>query len=631
MPLTALVGLLLTATAWRVVHAWERGLLDRRFGERVGEQVVLLDREIDNSTDVLLALRSFWAGNPTVDADAFRAFVADPLKNFPALVAVEWVQRVRSLEREAFERRERPDGKGPCRILETSPEHQLVRASARDEYFPVTFVAPGDETESRRTYGFDHAARPERRTAIDEARRGGCLAAAGPTEFVRVGPEADGSGRTPPAFVCYLPIFAGGSVPEPDERDSKLLGCAAALIDVDSLFTHAATAMRLDTITMRVYVDEGFGSGGRKLLVWKDDDDGLGDDFDRIREVEGCDEHRFAYGGREFTVLSLPTSAYVDATVFVWPWLALGLGLAGTAGATLMVHRIVGERGRAGREMRQFWRMTSEMLCVLDQDGRLRTLNPAWTALLGLSDAQLIGARLAELVHPEDRVATENALRHLVQGITSVTFEARLRSGDAEWHWIRWNAAPSEDRTMIHAAASDVSSERTTIEELERRASIDSLTGVLSRRALFERLTSEFERARRYGSPLAVAVLDLDHFKLVNDRHGHVMGDALLRRLGQLLKKSVRTSDAAGRFGGDEFILVLPESDLAAAKQTAERVQELLEKEGSVALPDGRLLRLQASLGVSELTADVTDVAMLVARADASLYRAKRAGRNRIR
>jgi diguanylate cyclase (GGDEF)-like protein/PAS domain S-box-containing protein len=631
VPLTALVGLLLTAATWRVVHAWERGLLDRRFGERVGEQVVLLDREIDDSTDILLALRSFWAGSPSVEPDEFRAFVADHLKNYPAIVAVEWLQRVRSLEREAFERRERPDGKGRCEILESSHDHKLVRAPPRDEYFPVTYISPVDERESGRTFGVDHAARPDRRAAIDEARRTGRLEAAGPTEFVRVGEPPAAGGRTPRALVCYLPVYAGGSVPEAAERDAKLLGCAAALIDLDRLLADAAKSMRLDAITMRVYVDEGLGSGGRKILVWKDDDDGLLDEYDAIRALEGVDVHHFGYGGRDFTVLSLPTAVFVDETVFVWPWLALVVGLAATAGATLLVHRIVGERGRAGREMRQFWRMTSEMLCVMDEDGRLRTINPAWTALLGLAEKQLVGARLAELVHPEDRVTTENALRDLVQGVTAVTFEARMRAGDAEWHWIRWNAAPAEDRSAIHAAASDVSGERTTIEELERKASIDSLTGVLSRRALFDRLASEFERARRYGSPLAVAVLDLDHFKMVNDRHGHVMGDALLRRLGQLLKKSVRTSDAAGRFGGDEFILVLPESDLAGARQTAERVLELMEKEGTVALPDGRMLRLRASLGVSELTPDVTDVAMLVARADASLYRAKRAGRNRIR
>jgi diguanylate cyclase (GGDEF)-like protein/PAS domain S-box-containing protein len=288
------------------------------------------------------------------------------------------------------------------------------------------------------------------------------------------------------------------------------------------------------------------------------------------------------------------------------------------------------ERGRLSREIRQFWKMTSEMLCVMDTEGHLRRVNPAWTALLGRSESDLIGVSLPELVHPEDRADSESALHHLSQGVTSVTFEARLRSGDAEWHWLRWNAAPSDDRKVVHSVASDVTNERSTIEQLEERASIDSLTGVLTRRALFDKLSAEFERARRYGSTLSVCVLDLDHFKQVNDRHGHVMGDALLRRLGQLLKKSLRTADCAGRFGGDEFVMVLPECDYDAAKQTAERLLVLLEDEGHVALPDGKSLKLKASLGVAGLSADITDVAMLVARADASLYRAKRAGRSRV-
>lgn len=633
VPLTALVGLGLTAATWRIVHAWERGLLNLRFGERVAEQFLKLDREIDDATDVLDALRSLWASSRAIDAEEFRAFVDDSLKSYPEVVALEWLQRVRALEREVFERRDRPDGHGLYAILETSPDQKLVKAAPRDEYFPITYVVPTDDApESGRSFGLDHAARPERRTAIDEARRTGHLASIGPVDFVRVGEAARTTGKAPRALICYLPIFAGGTVPATTaERDQKLLGCAAALIDVDDLFANAARAMRLDTISMRVFVDDGFGAGGRKLFLWKSEEDGLRDEYAAIRAVDGVDEHRFSFGGRTFTSLSVPTSAFVDEAVFVWPWFALAVGLAATAAATLLVQHVVGDRGRAGREMRQFWRMTSEMLCVMDQDGRLRTVNPAWTAMLGISQAHLVGARLAEIVHPEDRVITENALRHLVQGVTAVTFEARVRSGDSEWHWIRWNAAPSEDRTAIHAAASDVSGERRTIEDLEERASTDSLTGVLTRRALFDRLASEFERARRYGSPLSVAVLDLDHFKEVNDRHGHVMGDALLRRLGQLLKKSLRTSDAAGRFGGDEFVLVLPESDFASAKQTAERLLELMEKEGAVALPDGKTLELRASLGVSELTPEVTDVAMLVARADASLYRAKRSGRNQIR
>src|SRR6185369_5431142 len=402
------------------------------------------------------------------------------------------------------------------------------------------------------------------------------------------------------------------------ERDARLLGCVVELVDVEELFVSAARSMRLDTIALRVYVDEAFGAGGKRTFAWKSLDDGLDDDYDAVARSRAFDEHRLVFGSRCFRILARPNDQFASSAVVVPPWFAVLAALGFTGAATYLVYKLGSERGRLSREIRQFWKMTSEMLCVMDTEGHLRRVNPAWTALLGRSESDLIGTSLPELVHPEDRADSESALHHLSQGVTSVTFEARLRSGDAEWHWLRWNAAPSDDRKVVHAVASDVTNERSTIEQLEERASIDSLTGVLTRRALFDKLSAEFERARRYGSTLSVCVLDLDHFKQVNDRHGHVMGDALLRRLGQLLKKSLRTADCAGRFGGDEFVMVLPECDYDAGKQTAERLLVLLEDEGHVALPDGKSLKLKASLGVAELSADITDVAMLVARADAS-------------
>jgi diguanylate cyclase (GGDEF)-like protein/PAS domain S-box-containing protein len=632
VPITVALGLAMTGVVWKIVREWERQQLNVLLGDKVAEQVQKLDRETDDATDILLALRAHFAGGVPIGAESFGLFTSEHLHSFPEVVAVAWLQRVRALERDAFEERVRPDGAGRFEIVEASQAHELVRASRRDQYFPITFVTPiGTPAKNERSFGLDHSATPERFAAIDEACRTGRMIVAGPTHYVAF---AEGSAAPAPGsrtFVCYLPIFAGGGVPPVEaDRDARLLGCVAELIDVEEIFAAAARAMRLDTMSLRVYVDEGFGAGGKRSFVWKSCDDELDDDYDAVLRAGAVDEHRLVFGSRCFRVLARPNQEFASSAVVVPPWFAVLACLGLTAAATFFVYKVGSERGRLSHEIRQFWKLTSEMLCVMDGEGHLRRVNPAWTALLGRSEGDLIESRLSDLVHPEDRADTESALHHLAQGVTSVTFEARLRSGDAEWHWLRWNAAPSDDRRALHAVASDVTGERTTIEQLEERASIDSLTGVLTRRALFDRLSAEFERARRYGSPLSVCVLDLDHFKQINDRHGHVMGDALLRRLGQLLKKSLRNADCAGRFGGDEFVMVLPECDYDAAKQTAERLLELLAREGAVALPDGKSLKLKASLGVTELSTDITDVAMLVARADASLYRAKRTGRNRV-
>jgi diguanylate cyclase (GGDEF)-like protein/PAS domain S-box-containing protein len=632
VPLTLAIGLGVTGVVWKIVREWESQQLNVLLGDKVAEQVQKLDRETDDATDILLALRAHFAGTGAFDADNFGVFATEHLHSFPEVVAVGWLQRVRALERDEFEARVRPDNAGRYEILESNEAHELVRANRRDQYFPVTFVTPiGAPARNERSFGFDHGAIPERLAAIEEACRTGRMVVVGPTSYVAF---AEGAAATTPgarAFVCYLPVFAGGGVPAIEaERDARLLGCVVELVDVQELFDSAARAMRLDTIALRVYVDEAFGAGGKRTFAWKSLDDGLDDDYDAVARSRAFDEHRLVFGSRCFRILARPNDQFASSAVVVPPWFAVLAALGFTGAATYLVYKLGSERGRLSHEIRQFWKMTSEMLCVMDTEGHLRRVNPAWTALLGRSESDLIGTSLPELVHPEDRADSESALHHLSQGVTSVTFEARLRSGDAEWHWLRWNAAPSDDRKVVHAVASDVTNERSTIEQLEERASIDSLTGVLTRRALFDKLSAEFERARRYGSTLSVCVLDLDHFKQVNDRHGHVMGDALLRRLGQLLKKSLRTADCAGRFGGDEFVMVLPECDYDAAKQTAERLLVLLDLEGHVALPDGKSLKLKASLGVAELSADITDVAMLVARADASLYRAKRAGRNRV-
>jgi len=632
VPLTLAIGLGVTGVVWKIVREWESQQLNVLLGDKVAEQVQKLDRETDDATDILLALRAHFAGTGAFDADNFGVFASEHLHSFPEVVAVGWLQRVRALERDEFEARVRPDNAGRFEILEANAAHELVRADRRDQYFPVTFVTPiGAPARNERSFGFDHGAIPERLAAIEEACRTGRMVVVGPTSYVAF---AEGAAATTPgarAFVCYLPVFAGGGVPAIEaERDARLLGCVVELVDVEELFVSAARSMRFDTIALCVYVDEAFGAGGKRTFAWKSLDDGLDDDYDAVARSRAFDEHRLVFGSRCFRILARPNDQFASSAVVVPPWFAVLAALGFTGAATYLVYKLGSERGRLSREIRQFWKMTSEMLCVMDTEGHLRRVNPAWTALLGRSESDLIGTSLPELVHPEDRADSESALHHLSQGVTSVTFEARLRSGDAEWHWLRWNAAPSDDRKVVHAVASDVTNERSTIEQLEERASIDSLTGVLTRRALFDKLSAEFERARRYGSTLSVCVLDLDHFKQVNDRHGHVMGDALLRRLGQLLKKSLRTADCAGRFGGDEFVMVLPECDYDAAKQTAERLLVLLEDEGHVALPDGKSLKLKASLGVAELSADITDVAMLVARADASLYRAKRAGRSRV-
>ena len=169
----------------------------------------------------------------------------------------------------------------------------------------------------------------------------------------------------------------------------------------------------------------------------------------------------------------------------------------------------------------------------------------------------------------------------------------------------------------------------------------DGLTRLLNRRTIHQRLCEEVRRARRYAHPLSVALCDLDHFKQVNDTWGHQAGDRVLVKMAEILQKQARAGDVAGRYGGEEFLVLLPETDLKDARRAAERLRQTIAECRPV-LADGRQLTTTGSLGVAALSelddADYEDPGApdgglpdaLLALADRRLYEAKAAGRNQV-
>lgn len=168
----------------------------------------------------------------------------------------------------------------------------------------------------------------------------------------------------------------------------------------------------------------------------------------------------------------------------------------------------------------------------------------------------------------------------------------------------------------------------TLVEESRTLATIDSLTGLLNRRAFVEWAARETARATRYQDSLSVILLDIDHFKQVNDRYGHAAGDAVLGAVSRSMAQLIRNCDVVARWGGEEFVLALPSTSLEGAVSTAERIRLELERR-PIADPSGQLLSITASFGVAELEAGET-LEQVVDRADRAMYAAKSAGRNRV-
>ncbi|HRQ63460.1 MAG TPA: diguanylate cyclase [Xanthomonadaceae bacterium] len=237
-------------------------------------------------------------------------------------------------------------------------------------------------------------------------------------------------------------------------------------------------------------------------------------------------------------------------------------------------------------------------------------------------------------LHADAHCVTLRDLRHTLVMSFEPTGEARIAHihvsfptdvhGDEEPY-------PLKEIQEIATVVDDLIVNRTrdlteAYRKLEFVAIHDRLTGLYNRICLDEKLSQEIKRARRYGSLISVVVLDIDSFKEVNDRHGHLVGDRVLQRLGTVIAQSLRETDVGGRWGGEEFMLILPETQVEQAVRLAERIR--LGFASQVFAFDGEDRVLTVSCGVAQYRQD-DDIESLFSRADRALYRAKHGGRNR--
>lgn len=312
-----------------------------------------------------------------------------------------------------------------------------------------------------------------------------------------------------------------------------------------------------------------------------------------------------------------------------------------TAGAThpLSVEEIlIAALNESERRFRQLAEQAPTMLWFAGTSGAREFVNREWSEFLGLTEAEMKATDWSLFLHPADQGRYRAFLDERLLKHDAGLIEYRIRARGGHMKWVVEKVMPRLDGDRfvgLIGADTDITAMKETTatlerlvaqrtEQLERLVNSDPLTGLLNRRAFDERLDLEIQRAQRYKRPLSLLFIDIDHFKQVNDRHGHVIGDEVLRAVATVLKQGLRATDAACRYGGEEFAVILVETDKIEALSIAERIRVAAENTKLEQMDESATI----SIGVSYLSPE--DLAIdLIQRADDSMYIAKKNGRNR--
>lgn len=273
-------------------------------------------------------------------------------------------------------------------------------------------------------------------------------------------------------------------------------------------------------------------------------------------------------------------------------------------------------------------------MALVGLEGRFIQANDALCRILGYSHNELQQKTLQSVIHPADLEIDLAPMQELLAG-TRDSYQTEKRylhkDGDVIWGLLSGSVVRDAAGQVLYFVAQiqDITERKAMIEQLRRQATQDSLTGLSNRRHFFAQGEIELARVRRYGAALSLLMLDVDHFKRINDSHGHKAGDIVLRQLSTTLRETLRPVDVIGRLGGEEFAVLLPGTKLAEAIEVAERLREIIAA-SEVKREAGLPLRFTVSIGVVSLEQPDSNLDTLLSLADRALYQAKAGGRNKV-
>lgn len=403
--------------------------------------------------------------------------------------------------------------------------------------------------------------------------------------------------------------------------DGRYWGVLSLVLDLESLFKAVQLRPEADGLAFALRGKDGRGAAGATFL---------GDETLFSRDAV---TFTIKVPGGTWQIAARPVAGWQTGLGYLWGLQILGLVLSGLAAFVLYSYQQGRVRLEASeKRIRAFLDTTRDGVVVIDERGLILEFNAGAEHLFGYGADEVLGMPLNQLMPKEDAAVHDQYVAH------SHGKQARIMSPARQVKGRRKDGSEVQIEVTVGEACiagarlhvgviRDITERQAFEQKLMELATRDSLTGALNRRAFTAEMDSALQLARRHGHPLSLLLMDADHFKKINDSYGHQVGDRVLVSLTALAQTCLRATDRFGRWGGEEFVALLAQTNASQAVEVAERLLAVV-RGATLSSDTGVELPIRVSIGLATLSPEVLDAEEMIQHADEALYRAKAAGRD---
>jgi diguanylate cyclase (GGDEF)-like protein/PAS domain S-box-containing protein len=621
--LVFVLGLLMTLGLWSVAERSFQHDTQVYFDYRVRQLLESIDKRLENYRQVLHGTRGLFAASERVERAEFQQYIAalnlDQL--YPGIQGVGFSLIV-------------PKGKMDEHLQEIRqqgfPDYQIYPSDEQDIYTSIIYLEPFTG-RNLRAFGYDMFSEPVRHSAMVYARDNDAVGMSGKVTLVQ---ETDDDIQA--GFLMYFPVYRNGQ-PHGDEqqRRANIIGWVYAPFRIKD-FMAGVGGERAGDLNLSIYDDDQVSEA--KLMY--------ADQADRLSEQVISTTRRLSIGGHNWTLAIHSEPGLKNRLNHKLSLIILISGVMLSLLLALLARQFI-SRGEAlalaaetNQELRESetrFRVMADsapvLIWVLDANQWAIWFNKHWLDFTGRPLLQEIGHGWLESVYPAHSELVVKLLDWHFQLRKPFSVEYRLRRHDGEYRWIIDTGVPrfDEDGDFMGFIGSciDITDHKEMEEELWQLATTDGLTGFLNRRHFLVRLQEEFDRMQRNAElQSSVLMLDLDYFKRINDNYGHAVGDAVLKHFAEIIGSQQRKIDVVGRLGGEEFAIILPDTNLSDARVFAERLRKAVADKPLQ--QQSAIIDVTVSIGIALLCAVTESPDKVLRDADRALYVAKENGRNRV-